>query len=85
MAQLPSIMADIIVLIPKNGVCHVVMLPNVFFVCPWFLDFKRGTVIDLNYGMIGDFLMPCQFPPPVLYNEKAVSKTELRNSFEHSF
>lgn len=34
MAQIPSIMADIIMLILKDGVGHVVILPNVFFVCP---------------------------------------------------
>ena len=34
MVQFPSIMADIIMLIFKDGVCHVVILPNVFFVCP---------------------------------------------------
>ena len=34
MAQLPSVMADIIMLILKDGACHVGILPNVFFVCP---------------------------------------------------
>ena len=34
MVQFSSVMADIIVLILKNGVCHVVILPDVFFVCP---------------------------------------------------
>ena len=33
-AQLPSVMADVIVFIFKNGVCHVVILSDVFFVCP---------------------------------------------------
>ena len=34
MAQFPSVMADVIVFILKNGVCPVVILSNVVFVCP---------------------------------------------------
>ena len=33
MAQFPSIMADVIMFIFKNGVCHVVILSDIFFVC----------------------------------------------------
>ena len=33
MAQLPSIMADLIMLIFKDSVCHVVILSDIFFVC----------------------------------------------------
>ena len=34
-------------------------------------DFKRGTVVDLNDGVIGDFLMFCQLPFPVFFNDPA--------------
>ena len=34
MPQFPSVMADIITLIFKDGICHGVILPDVFFVCP---------------------------------------------------
>ena len=36
MAQLPSVMADVIVLILKDGVCHVVILPDIFFISSGF-------------------------------------------------
>ena len=36
MAQLSSIMADVIVLILKDGVCHVVILPDIFLISPGF-------------------------------------------------
>ena len=52
MAQLPSIMADGIMLILKDGVCHVVILPDVFFVCPRFpflmiLELYQGEGTEL--------------------------------------
>ena len=34
-----------------------------------FPDFKRGTMIDLDYGIIRDLLMLCQFPLPVLLDD----------------
>ena len=34
MTQLPPIMADIVMLILKHGICHVVILPDVFFIRP---------------------------------------------------
>ena len=34
MAQFPSIMADVIMLIFKDSICHVGILPDVLFVCP---------------------------------------------------
>ena len=34
MAQLPSIMADVIMLILKDSIRHVVILPDILFVCP---------------------------------------------------
>ena len=36
MAQLSSIMADVIALILKDGVCHVVILPDIFLISPGF-------------------------------------------------
>ena len=36
MAQLPSVMADVIVPILKDGVCHVVILPDIFFISSGF-------------------------------------------------
>ena len=36
MAQFPSVMTDVIVLILKDGVCHVVILPDIFFISPGF-------------------------------------------------
>src|SRR5699024_3710689 len=34
MAQFPSVMADVIMLILEDSVRHVVILPDIFFVCP---------------------------------------------------
>lgn len=34
MAQFPSVMADVIVFVLKDGVCHVVILRDVFFIRP---------------------------------------------------
>ena len=36
MAQLSSVMADVIALILKDGACHVVILPDIFFISPGF-------------------------------------------------
>ena len=32
-------------------------------------DLKRGAVVDLNDGVIGDLLMLCQFPFPVFFDD----------------
>ena len=32
MAELPSVMADVITLILKDGACHVVILPDIFLI-----------------------------------------------------
>ena len=34
MAQFPSVMADVIMLILEDSVRHVVILPDIFLVCP---------------------------------------------------
>ena len=44
-----------------------------------FPDLKRRTVINLNDGVIGDFLMFCQFPFPVFFNDF----TDFVHSFNH--
>ena len=36
MTQLSSIMADVIAFILKDGVCHVVILPDIFLISPGF-------------------------------------------------
>ena len=49
-AKFPSITADVIMLILKNLVCHVVILPNVLFVgpcLPLFMILKLDEAFDL--------------------------------------
>ena len=43
MSQLPPVMANVIILIFKDGVGHVLIITNVFFVCPFppFLMFLK--------------------------------------------
>ena len=47
-AQLPSIMADVIMLILKDGVCHVVILSNIFLVCT---RFPLLVVLELDIAL----------------------------------
>ena len=44
-----------------------------------FQDLKRGTMIDLKDGVIGDLLMFCQFSFPVFLN----NLPDFVHSFDH--
>jgi len=49
MAQLPSIMADVIMLIFKDLVCHVVILSDIFSVCaglPFLMILELDIALD---------------------------------------
>lgn len=50
-AQLPSIMADVIMLILKDSVSHVEILPDVLFVCPC-LSFLMFLKLDITPDLI---------------------------------
>ena len=44
-----------------------------------FQDLKRGTMIDLKDGVIGDLLMFCQLSFPVFFNDPP----DFVHSFDH--
>ena len=59
-AKFPSITADVIMLILKNLVCHVVILPNVLFVgpcLPLFMILKLDEAFDLILFQIQQVLL----------------------------
>lgn len=59
MQQFPPIVADVIILILKNGACHVVILPDVFFVfpnLPFFIILKFDIAPNLILFQIQQIL-----------------------------
>ena len=51
MVQFPSIMADVIMLIFKDSVCHAGILPDILFVCPC-LSFLMVLKFDITPDLI---------------------------------